>query len=132
MGLVYADIELINPKEQTLRPMKINALVDTGAITLCVPEHIVLQLKLEALEQREVTTADGKKRLVPYVGPVQIRFENRNCFTGALVLGDSVLLGAVPLEDMDLVINPRLQTITVNPESPNIPAALVKSSCLSI
>ena len=132
MGLVYADIELINPKEQTLRPMKINALVDTGAITLCIPEHIVLQLKLEALEQREVTTADGKKRLVPYVGPVQIRFENRNCFTGALVLGDSVLLGAVPLEDMDLVINPRLQTITVNPESPNIPAALVKSSCLSI
>lgn len=125
MGLVYADIELINPKEQTLKPMKINALVDTGAITLCIPEHIVLQLKLEALEQREVTTADGKKRLVPYVGPVQIRFENRNCFTGALVLGDSVLLGAVPLEDMDLVINPRLQTITVNPESPNIPAALV-------
>jgi clan AA aspartic protease len=132
MGLVYADIELINPKEQILRPMKINALVDTGAITLCIPEHIVLQLKLEALEQREVTTADGQKRLVPYVGPVQIRFENRNCFTGALVLGDSVLLGAVPLEDMDLVINPRLQTITVNPESPNIPAALVKSSCLSI
>ena len=126
MGLVYADIELINPKEQTLKPMKINALVDTGAITLCIPEHIVLQLKLEALEQREVTTADGKKRLVPYVGPVQIRFENRNCFTGALVLGDSVLLGAVPLEDMDLVINPRLQTITVNPESPNIPAAVVK------
>ncbi|MFM7439818.1 MAG: clan AA aspartic protease [Snowella sp.] len=125
MGLVYADIELINPKEQTLKPMKINALVDTGAITLCIPEHIVLQLKLETLEQREVTTADGKKRLVPYVGPVQIRFENRNCFTGALVLGDSVLLGAVPLEDMDLVINPRLQTITVNPESPNIPAALV-------
>ena len=112
--------------------MKINALVDTGAITLCIPEHIVLQLKLEALEQREVTTADGKKRLVPYVGPVQIRFENRNCFTGALVLGDSVLLGAGPLEDMDLVINPRLQTITVNPESPNIPAAVVKSSCLSI
>ena len=126
MGLVYADIELINPKEQTLKPMKINALVDTGAITLCIPEHIVLQLNLEALEQREVTTADGKKRLVPYVGPVQIRFENRNCFTGALVLGDSVLLGAVPIEDMDLVINPRLQTITVNPESPNIPAAVVK------
>jgi clan AA aspartic protease len=64
MGLVYADIELINPKEQTLRPMKINALVDTGAITLCIPEHIVLQLKLEALEQREVTTADGNEAVV--------------------------------------------------------------------
>ncbi len=130
MGLVYANIELLNPKEQDLTPMRVKALVDTGAITLCIPEHIVLQLKLEALEQREVTTADGKKRLVAYVGPVQVRFENRNCFTGALVLGDSVLLGAVPLEDMDLVINPRLQTMTVNPDSPNIPAVLVKSSYL--
>ncbi|MBJ7901361.1 MAG: clan AA aspartic protease [Cyanobacteria bacterium RI_101] len=125
MGLVYAPIELINPKEPALKPMALNALVDTSAITLCISEHIVLQLNLETLEQREVTTADGKKRLVPYVGPVQIRFENRNCFTGALVLGDSVLLGAVPLEDMDLVINPRLQRVTVNPESPNIPAAVV-------
>lgn len=126
MGLVYANIELINPKNATLKPMPVTALVDTGAITLCIPEHVVLQLNLETLEQREVTTADGAKRLVPYVGPVQIRFENRNCFTGALVLGDAVLLGAVPLEDMDLVINPRLQTLTVNPDSPNIPAALVK------
>jgi clan AA aspartic protease len=130
MGLVYANIELINPKEQALKPIKVNALIETGAITLCIPEHIVLQLKLETLEQREVTTADGKKSLVDYVGPIQVRFENRNCFTGALVLGDSVLLGAIPLEDMDLVVNPRLQRITVNPESPNIPAALVKSSYL--
>lgn len=128
MGLVYASIELINPKEQALQPMKFNALVDTGAITLCIPEHVVIQLKLETLEQREVTTADSKKRLVDYVGPVQVRFGNRNCFTGALVLGDAVLLGAVPLEDMDLVISPRSQTITVNPESPNIPAALVKTA----
>ena len=87
---------------------------------------MVIQLKLDELEKREVTTAEGKKVLVPYVGPIQVRFDNRNCFTGALVLGDSVLLGAVPLEDMDLVVNPRLQTITVNPESPNIPAAVVK------
>jgi clan AA aspartic protease len=107
--------------------MKVNALVDTEAITLCISEHVVIQLKLEKLEKREVTTADSKKRLVDYVGPIQIRFENRNCFTGALVLGDSVLLGAVPMEDMDLVISPRLQTITVNPESPNVPAALVKA-----
>ena len=125
MGLVYADIELLNPKEQALKPMSVKALVDTGAITLCIPQHIVFQLKLETLEQREVTTADGQKNLVPYVGLIQIRFENRNCFTGALVLGDSVLLGAIPLEDMDLVVNSRLQTLTVNPESPNIPTALV-------
>ncbi len=126
MGLVYAEIELINPREPALRPVALRALVDTGAVTLCIPEHIALQLNLAELEKREVTVASGRASLVPYVGPVQIRFENRNCFTGALVLGDSVLLGAVPLEDMDLVVNPRLQQVTVNPASPNIPAALVK------
>ena len=126
MGLVYSDIQLINPREPALKPMTVNALVDTGAITLCIPQHIVIQLNLAELEKREVTTADGKTLLVPYVGPIQVRFENRNCFTGALVLGDTVLLGAVPMEDMDLVINPRQQTVTVNPQSPNIPTAVVK------
>jgi hypothetical protein len=48
------------------------------------------------------------------------------CFTGALVLGDSVLLGAIPMEDMDLVVSPSAGTITVNLRSPNIPSALVK------
>ena len=128
MGLINTDIELSNPKVTTLKPVKVSALVDTGAITLCIPEHIVIQLKLDELEKREVTTSEGKKLLVPYVGPIQVHFENRNCFTGALVLGDSVLLGAVPLEDMDLVINSRLQIVSVNPDSPNIPSAVVKSS----
>jgi len=63
---------------------------------------------------------------VPYVGPVQIRFGKRTCFTGALVIGESVLLGAVPMEDMDLVVEPSRQTVTVNPKSPNIPSAVVK------
>jgi len=39
--------------------------------------------------------------MVSYVGPVEVKFENRSCFTGALVLGDEVLLGAIPREDMD-------------------------------
>jgi len=126
MGYVYADISIKNPKNNKIKPVSIKALVDTGAMTLCIPEHICLQLGLEAIEKREVTTADGKSQVVPYVGPVQIEFENRTCFTGALVLGDSVLMGAVPMEDMDLVINPSKQKVCVNPESPNIPSALVK------
>jgi len=126
MGLVHAEIELINPRDAALRPLAVRALVDTGAITLCIPEHVALQLGLAELERREVQTADGRSMLVPYVGPIQVRFGNRNCFTGALVLGDAVLLGAVPLEDMDLVIDPRGQEVTVNPASPNIPSLLVK------
>lgn len=127
MGLVYADIALENPRDSQLKPVKTKALVDTGAITLCIPEHIALQLQLEAVEQREVTTADGRHQTVPYVGPIWVKFENRSCFTGALVLGDSILLGAIPLEDMDLLVNARSQMLTVNPESPNIPSVLAKS-----
>jgi len=126
MGLVYADIELANAKNGSLKSMAVKALVDTGAMTLCIPEHIAIQLQLQEIEKREITTADERRHVVPYVGPVQIKFANRTCFTGALVIGESVLMGAVPMEDMDLVISPSGQTITVNPKSPNIPSAVVK------
>ena len=68
MGLVNAEIELSNPRDGEIRPVKTKALVDTGALHLCVPEHIALQLKLEELYKREVKTADGKSHLVPYMG----------------------------------------------------------------
>ena len=126
MGLIYTKISLSNPKESNLTSLEVEALVDTGAITLCIPEHVAVQLQLIELEKREVTTADGKHTSVPYVGPIQVNFANRTCFTGALVLGDGVSLGAIPMEDMDLVVSSRLQSITVNPNSPNIPSAVVK------
>ncbi len=125
MGLVNAEIELSNPRDSSIRPMRVNSLVDTGALHLCVPEHVALQLGLDELYQREVTTADGGKHLVPYVGPVSVKFENRGCFTGALVLGDRVLLGAVPMEDMDVLVWPATQELIVNPASPNIATSIV-------
>lgn len=126
MGLVRAQIVLRNPRDSRLKPFDADALVDTGSLHLCIPEHVALQLRLEELEKREVTTADGARRLCSYVGPLEVRFENRGCYTGALVLGDEVLLGVVPMEDMDLVIAPSRRTITVNPQSPNIPSSVVK------
>ncbi len=126
MGYVRADIELSNPRENEIKSLGVSALVDTGALMLCIPEHIKIQLKLEELEKREVTTADGSRRLVAYVGPVLVRFNNRSCFVGALVLGDEVLLGAVPMEDMDLIVSPAHKMVVVNPDSPNFPHALVK------
>jgi clan AA aspartic protease len=126
MGMIIADIELANPRKPDLQPLLVQALVDTGAMTICIPDHVAVQLQLEKIETREVTTADERSHVVPYVGPIQIRFRNRTCFTGALVIGESVLLGAVPMEDMDLVVSPSGQTITVNPRSPNLPSAVVK------
>jgi clan AA aspartic protease len=126
MGYVHAEIELSNPRQAQLGKMTVKALVDTGALMLCVPEHVRVQLALDEVDRREVTTADGRRAAVSYVGPVQIRFENRTCLVGALVLGDEVLLGAIPMEDMDLVVCPARRKLVVNPDSPNFAHALVK------
>jgi len=127
MGHVFAEIELSNPREPELVSVKVNALADTGALMLCIPEHIALQLKLETESLREVSVADGRNKNVPYVGPIRVSFGERFCYVGALVLGDEVLLGAVPMEDMDLVVSPSRREITPDPASPNIPHARVKS-----
>ncbi len=129
MGHVFADIELSNPREPDLVPIKAKALADTGALMLCIPEHLALQLRLESESVREVSVADGRNKEVPYVGPVRVSFGKRFCYVGALVLGDEVLLGAVPMEDMDLVVSPSRRGVTPDPASPNIPHARVKS-CL--
>jgi clan AA aspartic protease len=124
MGLVNGHLILKNPRLPELEGMEVNALVDTGAVHLCIPEHVRIQLRLERIEDKEVTLADGSKRLVPYVGPIEIKFKNRTGFAGALVLGQQVLLGAIPMEDMDLVVIPRTRTVDINPESPNIASSI--------
>jgi len=126
MGLVNGKVLLKNPRLPELAPVDVVALADSGAVHLCIPEHVQIQLKLEAIDNKEVTLADGSKKLVPYVGPIELRFKNRVGFTGALVMGDQVLLGAIPMEDMDLVIIPKTRTLDVNPDSPNIASSIVK------
>jgi clan AA aspartic protease len=126
MGHIFADINLSNPRKPGLRSIPVHALADTGALMLCLPEHLAIQLELETETIREVTVVEGRSMKVPYVGPVKVAFENRMCFVGALVMGDEVLLGAVPMEDMDLVLLPSQQQVTVNPANLNIPHARVK------
>jgi hypothetical protein len=55
------------------------------------------------------------------VGPIEVRFKNRDTVCNALVLpGDSEpLLGAIPMEEMDVLIHPLRQELIVNPEHPN-------------
>ncbi|MFM7313557.1 MAG: clan AA aspartic protease [Cyanobium sp.] len=120
MGLIRGDVTLANPIRPDLTPLPVSALADSGAVHLFIPEHLAIQLQLAELEQREVVLADGRRRSVAYVGPVEIRFRNRRCCTGAMVLGSDVPLGAIPMEDMDLVLRPQLQSLDVNPENPNM------------
>ena len=126
MGLVNAKVTLINPRKPDLESVEIDALADTGSVHLCIPEHIQIQLELEEIDKKDVTLADGSEKLVPYVGPIELRFKNRVGFSGALVMGDQVLLGAIPMEDMDLIIIPKTRSIDVNPSSPNIATSIAK------
>ena len=119
MGLVSSTILLRNARVPTLAVL-IDAVADTGSVHLCIPQHVCDRLRLQKLADREVTLADGSTRLVPYVGPVEIRFKNRSGFAGALMMGDQVLFGTIPMEDMDLVVIPKTRELDVNPRSPDI------------
>ena len=116
MGLTNAKIQLRNPRRPELGAMEVEALADTGTVHLCIPAHVQMQLRLGAVDEKEVTLADGSRRLVPYVGPIELRYANRVGFVGALVMGDQPLLGAIAMEDMDLVVVPKTRQVVVNPD----------------
>lgn len=132
MGLVYADIELINAVDaenakkniigiDEIRKVSLNVLVDSGAYMMAINETIQSQLELPFIEKRKVQVAES--RIVEYdvVGPVYVKFANRKATCNTFVLpGDSEpLLGAIPMEEMDVMIHPQRQELIVNPEHPN-------------
>ena len=132
MGLTYADIELINADDEALvrrniigqdeiRSLKTTMLVDSGAYMMAINETIQSQLELPLVEMRKVQLADGRVAEYPVVGPVKVRFSNRKATCNAFVLpGNSEpLLGAIPMEEMDVMIHPQRQELIVNPEHPN-------------
>jgi hypothetical protein len=126
MGLARAAIKLSNPCKPSVKPIAVTALVDTTTPMLRIPKHIAKRLELTEAEKRVTPDADGNRRVVSHVGPILIRFENRKCLTGALVMGSTVRLGSAQLLGMDVVLAPSGDTIIVNPASPNIPSAIVK------
>ena len=95
---------------------------------MCVPESVALQLGFDITEvsQQVVMLADGHQRNVPKIAPIDIAFGNRSYVTEAVVLGNEALLGAIPMEAMDLMVDLRQQTLIANPQHPNYPAASAK------
>jgi clan AA aspartic protease len=139
MGLVYAEIELINGEdlalqrkniigEDEVKRMTVSALVDTSSYMLCINENIQEQLQLPVVEKRKAQLANGEIVQCDVVAPVELRFKNRATTCRAMVLpGDNeVLLGAIPLEDMDVLIHPLRQELIVNPDHPYFAQMKVK------
>jgi clan AA aspartic protease len=133
MGLVHADIELISaddlalfrhgflPEDQ-IKHMKVRALVDNDAYMLVINDRIKEQLDLPIIEEQTMRLADETEIRVEIVGPIEVRFENRSTTARAAVIPGNIepLLGLIPLEDLDVVIDPKQQRLIVNPESPYI------------
>ncbi len=130
MGLIYADLELVSAEDKALarkgyinksdiKKSNVTALVDSGAYMMCINEHIKAQLDLPVVDTMEAELADGSLQVMEVVGPLIINFKNRTTSCNAAVLPSEyeVLLGAIPMEDMDVVLVPKLQTIDVNPNS---------------
>ncbi len=139
MGLVHADIELLNSRdvdnfeegnlpENQVRRMNVLMNVDSGAIMLAINENIRTQLGLRVVDKRPCLLANGTYDELPVVRNVMVRFANRECVVSALVLpGDTEpLLGAIPMEEMDVLISPRLQRLIVNPQHPNEPVMAMR------
>ncbi len=103
-------IILKNPAKPYIAAIDTDGLVDTNSVYLCIPEYVRQQLQLESRGNKEVIFRDGSSETVPYVGPVEIQFKSRVGFVGALVLGSEVLLGSLPMEEMDLVEHLQIQS----------------------
>jgi len=124
MGLVYEEITLKNVedifkakngiiKKHEIRQTTLTAMVDTGAGTLIINEPVRQLLGLDVIEERQVTLANETKEMCKLTEPVEIHWKNRSSSVRALVIsgGGDVLLGAIPLEDMDLMVDPAKQRL---------------------
>ncbi|MGI8788267.1 MAG: clan AA aspartic protease [Pyrinomonadaceae bacterium] len=139
MGLVYAEIELFNAgelynfrkgeiSEDEVKQVKVNALVDSGSYMLTINDTIQNQLGLPLIEKQFSVLADDTEIEVEVVGPVEVRFENRRTSVDAIIIPNSseVLLGAIPMEDMDVLIDPRERRLVVNPKHPYVATKYLK------
>ena len=125
MGIVHTEITLKNVKdiikaeegligEQEIREATVEAMVDTGTGTLVINEELRQQLGLELKGERQATLANEAKETVKIAGLVEVSWKNRDTVCRPLVVSRTgeILLGAIPLEDMDLMVDPVRQILT--------------------
>jgi clan AA aspartic protease len=139
MGMVYAEIELTNAEdlglarrhiigEEEIKRINVRMLADSGAYMMAINESIQAQLELPFIEKRKAVMADNSIREFDVVGPIMVKFKNRTGICNAYLLeGNSEpLLGAIPMEELDVLIHPLRQELLVNPEHPNYAVLYMK------
>lgn len=128
MGLTYAEIELINAEDKGLvrrhlldledvRKIRVRALVDSGALHMAINENIQELLQLPVIGKKRSQLANGQVVECDIVGPLEVRFKEHISLCKALVMpgGSEPLLGAIPMEDMSVIIDPQRQELITDP-----------------
>jgi clan AA aspartic protease len=117
MGKVTEEITLTNVADKVriedgvlkeARQVTVNSVVDTGAWTLVINEELQHKLGLTVEGTRKTHFANGADAECSITEPVRINWKDRDCACRALVIpgAKQILLGAIPLEDMDLMVDP--------------------------
>lgn len=141
MGKVMEKIKLTNSYDEDkvlagywqadqVRSVEIDALVDTGATMLILPADVVLRLGLKEQGRRKVVYANGREEEIPWVGGVRLTVLGREMIASALVVpaGTTTLIGQIPLEELDLIVDPKSRALKVNPASPDAPLLDLRSA----
>jgi len=108
---------------EKVRQVTLDALVDTGATTLAIPADAVAALGLREFTRRKVRLANGQIEEFAIVADFFVEIVGRTTACEAVVLpvGATALIGQIPLEALDLVVDPKSRDVTVNPASPDMP-----------
>ena len=127
MSIVHTELTLKNMgdivltkrgymKDDEVRQMTVQAIVDTGAWTMVINDETRDKLGLLDRGCGEATLADGQKAEYPMAGPLEVWWKNRHMVCDALVIPDApdILLGALVLEHMDLTVNPKRELVGVH------------------
>ncbi len=139
MGKIETRIELENTgdriafrrglaPEDEIRTYKLEALVDTGAVMMLLPEDVVDELGLETQRTVRVSYADNRKEKRNVAGPVTVKIGDRSTNTDCIIgpSGCDPLIGQVILEEMDLLADCNNHTLLPRPESPDYPLLSLK------
>lgn len=104
------------PSENVRRITVPDALVDTGATLLSLPTRLIRQLGLNPVRTRKVTSSTGAAEATMY-DAVRLTIQDRYCTVDVMEVPDDVpvLIGQLPLENLDLVVDLRARRLTGNP-----------------
>ena len=136
MGAVRVPVKLTSAFEEglvsrgSLHPKHLHiheaiGLVDTGALTLVIPQTVAEYLGLKIEGTQVARFANGATDVLGVTEPVKIECQGRTVAVEALVVGDEILIGQVVLELMDFLVDCNNQKLIPNPKNPDYPVAMI-------